>query len=89
MSRPINDDVFRAVAHPVRRRILELLRERDRTAGEISAAFRMAAPSISAHLRVLRMVRLISERRVGRGRKYQIHSRGLRVVLLWVAPFQP
>lgn len=57
--------VFRALADPTRQRILELLAERDMAAGEIAAAFRLTAPSISHHLSVLRQAGLVRQRRAG------------------------
>jgi DNA-binding transcriptional ArsR family regulator len=52
------------VADPTRRRIVELLGEKPRTAGELHRAFPIADPAVSRHLRVLREAGLIVERRV-------------------------
>ena len=59
------DDVYKALAHPVRRRILALLRERARTAGELSAAFDLAKPTLSGHFNVLKGAGLVSAERRG------------------------
>src|SRR5436190_10903848 len=53
----MEDSLFRALADPTRRRILELLTEKDRTAGEIAEQFPMAFASVSHHLGVLRTPR--------------------------------
>ena len=55
--------VFRALADPTRRQILEDLRQGELAAGEIAGRFAMAAPSVSRHLRILREAGLVSERR--------------------------
>ncbi len=55
--------VFRALADPTRRQILEDLRPRELTAGEIAERFPISAPSISRHLGVLRGAGLVRERR--------------------------
>jgi len=54
-----------AIADPTRRRIVELLAQRDRTAGELVEEFDMSAPAISQHLNVLRDAGLITTRAVG------------------------
>jgi len=77
-------DVFRAVAHPVRREILAMLRKRPHTAGEIAEAFRIGRTSLSAHLRVLLAARLVSQRRVGRHRRYELRRRSLGTFERWV-----
>jgi DNA-binding transcriptional ArsR family regulator len=55
--------VFRALADPTRRQILEDLRDGELTAGEIAAHFPISGPSVSRHLGVLRSAGLIQERR--------------------------
>jgi DNA-binding transcriptional ArsR family regulator len=53
------DQWLPALAHPARRRVVEMLSERARTAGELHGAFPIAAPAMSRHLRVLRSAGLI------------------------------
>ena len=55
------DDAFIALADPVRRQVVEMLRARPRRAGEIAAAFDLSGPAISKHLRVLRRCRVVVE----------------------------
>ena len=57
--------IFRAMADPTRRRILELLGGGDRAAGEIAEHFAMTKPAISHHLSVLKDAGLAAERRAG------------------------
>jgi DNA-binding transcriptional ArsR family regulator len=90
MSRPINgDDVFRAVANPARRRILEMLRQSERGMGDIAATFRLSLPSVSNHLRVLRDAGLVSQRRVGNRRMYHLRAGKLRLVSGWLTRISP
>jgi DNA-binding transcriptional ArsR family regulator len=61
----MSDDasVFKALADPTRRQILEDLRPGELMAGEITARFKISAPSISRHLSVLKAAGLVTERR--------------------------
>jgi len=68
------DSAFRALADPTRRRILELLAERDRTAGEIASQFSIAFPSVSHHLRVLKEAELVTAEREGQAIRYRINT---------------
>lgn len=53
------NQTFKALADPTRRKILNLLKDRDMTAGEISDQFQMSKPSISQHLKILKQAELI------------------------------
>jgi DNA-binding transcriptional ArsR family regulator len=66
--------VFRALADPTRRKILDLLREKPRTSGEIAAAFPATWPTISRHLAVLREAGLIIAAREGQHIRYELDS---------------
>jgi DNA-binding transcriptional ArsR family regulator len=81
-------DVFGAIANPVRRQILDLLRERPRAAGEIAAEFTLNRPAISEHLQVLRVVGLVSEQARGRQRIYRLNAGSLSEVEAWLHPFE-
>ena len=65
--------VYRALADPTRRRILELLRERDLPAGEIAASFDQTWPTISGHLAVLREAGLVQADRSGTTITYHLN----------------
>ena len=58
------DQTLAALADPTRRRVVDLLRERPRRAGELSAAFGVSPPAMSRHLRVLRRHGIIEENRM-------------------------
>jgi ArsR family transcriptional regulator, arsenate/arsenite/antimonite-responsive transcriptional repressor len=59
------NNVYKALADPTRRRILELLRERDLTAGELAKHFNLAKPTLSGHFAVLKEAELIRAHKVG------------------------
>jgi DNA-binding transcriptional ArsR family regulator len=85
MARPvIGDDPFRAISHPVRRKILDMLRDRPRTVGDIAAAFRLSLPSLSQHLAVLRDARLVQAKVKGRTLSYSIDPKPLHAITRWL-----
>lgn len=65
-------DVFDALAHPVRRKILKLLRTRPMSAGEIAEKFDLAKPTLSGHFAVLKSADLISSERKGTSIIYRV-----------------
>jgi DNA-binding transcriptional ArsR family regulator len=67
-------DTFNAIAEPRRRDILEYLAPRERPVGDIVQALRLAQPSVSKHLRVLRDVGLVDVRRDGRQILYRTNA---------------
>ncbi len=58
-----SESVFRALADPTRRQILQDLRDGDLAAGEIASRFPIKGPSVSRHLAILRAAGLVTERR--------------------------
>jgi DNA-binding transcriptional ArsR family regulator len=64
--------VFRALADPTRRQILQDLRGGELTAGEIGAAFPISGPSVSRHLSILKAAGLVVERRDGNRIRYSL-----------------
>jgi DNA-binding transcriptional ArsR family regulator len=87
--RPLQqNDVFHAIAHPARRTILVLLKDGERPAGELAEPFRISFAAISQHLKVLKEADLVSERREGRQRIYQLHPKPLKEVVSWVDEFE-
>jgi DNA-binding transcriptional ArsR family regulator len=73
-----------AIADPTRRRIVELLAERDHTAGELVAEFDMSAPAISQHLNVLREAGLVTTRAEGQMRIQTLNPKGLDELDAWL-----
>lgn len=68
------NDVFKALNDPIRRQILELLRKRDLTAGEIASEFTITAASISHHLDKLKRAGLVSSVKEGQFITYSINT---------------
>lgn len=65
---------FKALSDPTRRRILELLRDGDKTAGELAEHFDISKPSLSHHLATLRSAGLVSDERHGRNIVYSLNT---------------
>jgi Predicted transcriptional regulators len=82
------NDTFKALADPTRRKILDLLKERDLTAGEIAEHFNMTKPSISNHLSILKQADLVWDERRGQHIVYSLNSTVLQDVLKWMLEFQ-
>jgi DNA-binding transcriptional ArsR family regulator len=78
---------IRALAEPRRRRILELVRDGELTAGEIAAAFEVTRPAVSQHLTVLKHAGLLAERREGTKRLYRARPEGLADVREFIEAF--
>ncbi|MGW6129112.1 ArsR/SmtB family transcription factor [Cellulomonas sp. NPDC055163] len=81
-------DVFNAIAEPQRREILALLRAGERPVTELAQELGLTQPGASKHLRVLREVGLVHDRKVGRQRVYGLDARGLRPVHAWTGGFE-
>jgi DNA-binding transcriptional ArsR family regulator len=82
---PVGVQAFSALADPTRRRIVELLGEGERSAGEIVDEFDVSAPAISQHLRALRDAGLVQVRAEGQRRIYALDPAGLREIDAWLA----
>ena len=80
--------VFRAIADPTRREILDLLRAGPCTVGDIAANFRTSRPAVSKHLRVLRSVGLVATKPDGTARVCQLNARPLRAVGEWIRDYE-
>ena len=73
--------VFRALADPTRRQILQELRDGPLAAGEIVSRFDISAPSVSRHLSILKAAELVSERRQGNRIIYSLEPEQLAFCL--------
>jgi len=78
---------LKALADPGRRRILTLVRDEERSAGEIAAEFDVSWPAVSQHLRVLKAAGLLHERREGAKRLYRARPEGLADVRAFLDGF--
>ena len=81
-------DVFQAIADPIRRRVLELLRHDERPAGDLARSFDVTFGAISQHLKVLRDAGLVSRRKAGRHRIYRLEAGPLRDVHDWTVLYE-
>jgi DNA-binding transcriptional ArsR family regulator len=81
-------DVFGAISHPARRRMLDLLVETDRSVNAISGHFRMSRPAVSQHLRILLDAGLVTKQRHGRERRYRLAPERLGPVRAWIAHYE-
>jgi DNA-binding transcriptional ArsR family regulator len=75
---------FEALGDSTRRQIVELLSERELSAGEIASRFEMSAPAISQHLKVLRESRVVHVRIDAQRRIYSIDPAGLAEIDAWL-----
>ncbi|WP_078550474.1 autorepressor SdpR family transcription factor [Litchfieldia alkalitelluris] len=82
------NDAFKALSDPTRRKILDLLKEGDLTAGEIAENFNMSKPSISNHLNLLKHAGLIWDERRGQHIIYSLNTTVFQDVLKWVVQIQ-
>lgn len=81
--------MFGALANPVRRQLLDALREGGpRAAGDLAGRFALSRPTVSEHLAVLRHAGLVVEDVRGRHRYYRLAPDGLAQVQDWLHPFE-
>jgi DNA-binding transcriptional ArsR family regulator len=79
---------FEVLAEPTRRRILDLLRERERPVGELVKRLKLSQPGVSKHLRVLREAGLVSFRSEAQRRIYGVRAEPLAEVDEWLEPYR-
>jgi DNA-binding transcriptional ArsR family regulator len=82
-------DVFNAIAEPQRRKIIDLLNDSQAWAvGDVVARMKIAQPSVSKHLGVLRKVGVVTVVKCGRHRLYRLHAAQLKPVHDWVKTYE-
>ncbi len=82
------NDIFKALNDATRREILELLKQKDLSAGEIADAFNISKPSISHHLDILKRADLITSEKNGQFIIYSINTTIMEDVLQWILTFK-
>lgn len=82
------ESAFSAIADPTRRAILDLVRNREMSAGDIARRFPVSRPAIAKHVRVLRQAGLLRERREATSRYYRLDPAALQAVDQWLAPYR-
>ena len=75
---------LRALADPIRREVLTLLKSGSMTAGDIAAHFEVTAASVSRHLSVLKDADLIRDSREGKFIFYELNASVLEEIMLWI-----
>lgn len=80
--------MFDIVADPTRRRILDLLRERERSVNDLVAALALSQPGVSKHLRALREAGLVRVRQDAQRRWYTLHAEPLTELDAWLQPYR-
>ncbi len=89
MARPLaHDDVFQAIASPVRRSLLDKLSNREQTVRSLAESFDLTLPAISQQLAILKRAGLVTARRAGRWRVYRLNAEPLRSVSRWLDTYQ-
>ena len=83
----MNNDAFKALADPTRRKILELLAVKDMNAGEIADYFNISKPSISHHLNILKNADLIFDERQGQNIMYSLNTSIFQDLVKWFFDF--
>ncbi len=81
------NDVFKALSDKTRRKILELLKEKDMTAGDIAEYFNITKASISHHLSILKQAGLVSDERDGQFIYYSLNTSVFEEVVGWFIAF--
>jgi len=87
-KRKNRDIVFRAVADPTRREILNILRGGQQTVGGIARNFRVSRPAISKHLRLLHSAGLVATRQQGTANFCSLDPKPLRVISDWLQDYE-
>jgi ArsR family transcriptional regulator len=82
------NDIFKALNDPTRREILELLKSKDLSAGEIADHFNISKPSISHHLDILKRADLITFEKKGQFVIYSVNTTVMEDVLQWILTFK-
>ncbi len=81
-------EIFNAIADPVRRDILALLREGEQAAGALVETLNLPQPNVSKHLKTLRKAGLVAMRIDGARRLYSLDPAPLKELEAWLAPYR-
>lgn len=87
-SQQASSDVFTAIAHPVRRQILDYLLEDDATVSNLAAQFEVSRPAVSQHLAILLEVGLVTRETIGRNNHYHLEPDKLEEIDAWVRHYR-
>ncbi|MDB5083479.1 MAG: ArsR family transcriptional regulator [Bacilli bacterium] len=81
-------DVFQAIADPTRRKLLRLLVEEEMPVTVISGHFPISRTAVSKHLRILSEAGLVTERKIGRERRYRLEPEPLLELKRWLSYYE-
>ena len=84
----MTSEIFTVLAEPTRIKILNELRDCERSVGELVGALELSQPSVSKHLKVLRDAGFVSSRIAAQQRIYRIQSRPFRALDTWLEPYR-
>jgi DNA-binding transcriptional ArsR family regulator len=79
---------FDVLAEPTRRRILDMVRDRERSVGDLVESLSVSQPGVSKHLRVLREAGLVDVRHDAQRRLYRLRAEPLAEIDAWLAPYR-
>lgn len=88
MNNAVLDKTFSALAHPVRRAMLDRLSKGDATVNELAAPFEMSLPAISRHIKVLEQAGLISRGQTAQSRPCHLETERLAAVASWADQYR-
>jgi DNA-binding transcriptional ArsR family regulator len=86
--RTASADVFQAIAHPIRRKVLDLLAKGEQPVNRLAKEFDVSLPALSQQLKVLKDAGLVVEERQGRQRVYRLAPKALKEVEEWITPYK-
>jgi DNA-binding transcriptional ArsR family regulator len=81
-------ELFRALGDPTRLAVFECVARREMTVSELTSRFDVSQPAISQHLAALRMIGLVSQRKVGRYVYYRANPAGMKPLVHWLRHYQ-
>ncbi len=82
------NSVFKALNDPTRREILQLLQEKDLSAGEIAEKFQISWPSVSHHLDLLKQAKLVTSEKEGQFIYYSLNTTVVDEIMKWFLQFK-
>jgi DNA-binding transcriptional ArsR family regulator len=84
----VSATTFDVLAEPTRRRILDMVRDHERSVGDLVKSLSVSQPGVSKHLRVLREAGLVDVRHDAQRRLYRLNPAPLEEVDVWLAPYR-
>ncbi len=88
MTEVVHHDVYSAIADPTRRQVLGILAGGEYSVTALTSHFTVTRPAVSKHLAILREAGLVTERKMGRERRYRLRAEPLKEVRDWTERFE-